>query len=71
MYRCSKCGGVEVETLTWVDLNTGEEQDGEVGEYYCRQCSAHTEITVSSDILDSLDDDIDEEDLNVIEHEED
>ena len=57
MYKCSRCHSTEVEALSWIDLNTGEEQDGEVGEYYCRSCGSHTDVY--SDFVDSsiLDDD--------------
>ena len=44
MYKCTKCFSPEVEKLSWLDLNTGEEQDGEVGEYYCRSCGAQTDV---------------------------
>ncbi len=33
-----------MEKLSWVDLNTGEEQEGEVGEYYCRTCGMNTDV---------------------------
>lgn len=52
MYKCTKCGSTEVEALTWMDLNTGEEQDGEVGEYYCRSCQAQTDVTFERGVFD-------------------
>ena len=62
MWKCTKCGGNEVETLSWVDLNTGEEQEGEVGEYYCRSCEAHTDVSFDEGPDDSdLKDENDEE----------
>lgn len=48
MYKCIKCNSGEVESLSWVDLNTGEQQDGEVGEFYCRSCGSHTEVAFDS-----------------------
>jgi hypothetical protein len=44
MYKCTKCHGSEVEQLAWIDLNTTEQQEGDVGEYYCRSCGAHTDV---------------------------
>lgn len=45
MYTCKNCGGSHVESLSWVDLNSGEVDNGDdVGEYYCRDCSAHTDV---------------------------
>lgn len=56
MYRCTKCGSYEVEMLAWIDLNTGEEKDGDVGEYYCRSCESHTDV--ESDDLPEEDDEL-------------
>ena len=62
MYKCKNCGGTSVESLSWVDLNTGEidADTDDVGEYYCRDCSAHTDVDYQQspfidDILDGTD----------------
>lgn len=55
MYKCNKCHSGEVEYLTWIDLNTHEEMDGETGEYYCRACQSHTDVYMTTQ-----DEDLDE-----------
>lgn len=52
MYKCVKCHSDQVEQLAWVDLNTQEEMDGEVGEYYCRSCGSHTDVYYDRAISD-------------------
>lgn len=57
MYICTKCGGTSVESLQWTDLNTGEvDTESETGEYYCRDCGAHTDVEWKASLLDDLDD---------------
>lgn len=47
MYKCNSCNSPEVEHLTWVDLNTGEDMGGDE-EYYCRSCGCATDVTYDS-----------------------
>ena len=54
MYRCVKCNSPEVESLEWVDMNTGEISAGEVGEYYCRSCESHTDVYVHGNLYEDI-----------------
>lgn len=55
MYCCKACGGRNVESLSWVDLNTGEVEEGadDVGEFYCRDCNSHTDVDYKESLFES------------------
>lgn len=61
MYVCQKCGSDQVESLQWVDLNTGEaDAESDVQEFYCRICGAHTDVEYKQSPWEDEDDELDE-----------
>lgn len=50
MWKCKSCNSSEVETLSWIDLQSGESVgDDEIGEYYCRSCGTTVDIYYEED----------------------
>ena len=62
MYVCTKCGSKNVESLGWIDLNTGENGEDEVGEYFCRDCNTPCDVEyVNGDFDDDIADELEKE----------
>jgi len=59
MWRCTQCYSPDVEKLDWVDLNSKENLDDDLDEFYCRSCG--TQVDVYYDIDDDTDDLIENE----------
>lgn len=42
---CENCGGTNIETKAWVDVNTNEVlddcSDGDIEDNWCRDCCSH------------------------------
>lgn len=61
MYVCRKCNSDQVESLQWVDLNTGEaDSESDVQEFYCRVCGSHTDVEYKQSPWEEEDDELDE-----------
>jgi hypothetical protein len=61
MYICTKCNSSNVESLQWVDLNTGEaDAESDVQEFYCRDCGAHTDVEWKQQPWEDDEDELDE-----------
>lgn len=43
MLYCKRCGGTDLWTRTWTNVNTGAVDDlGELGDPFCRDCDKKT-----------------------------
>ena len=54
MFKCSKCGGTNIQMLAWIDANTneykGEGPGEETEDNWCEDCQKHVEFDwVSND----------------------
>ena len=49
MWKCKNCNSTEVEMLDWVDLNSGDKLEDDLGEYYCRSCQSQVDVYYEED----------------------
>ena len=57
MWKCGSCHSTEVEELDWVDLNSGDNLEDDLDEYYCRSCQS--QVSVYYEDEDTMDTDTD------------
>ncbi len=53
-WKCNTCFSTAVERLAWIDMESGEDSDDEIGEFYCRSCGNNVEVFYD---IDENDDD--------------
>lgn len=54
MWKCKVCNSTEVEGLDWIDLNSGDHLNDDVGEYYCRSCQNNVDVEYEDDAINDL-----------------
>jgi len=58
MWKCKTCTSTNVESLDWVDLNSGDHlNDESVDEYYCNGCGNNVEVYYEDDEEDNTNND--------------